>query len=612
MSVQWLSSILSVSIWGEEGLRRVQLAQQVQELVGTSELVIITERVDDVALLIGHMVKMGFVEVLDRHIPRHWQQRALSWGWTAVIWLAYILTEGDHRKVSVEAYIQGMQHTLSHLSGQVITPLDFSDDRLGHLLKHLSKPTYWHKIEQELKARSLEVYALSQDVIRCDATTVSGTHEVRDGGLVQFGHSKDEPHRPQIKVMMGSLDPLGMPLATDGLSGERADDGLYMPLLKRLEAGLRQPGLLFVGDCKMSALDTRAYVVGRQHMYLAPLPLTGATAEAMVAWISEGIAKDREGALERLVRRNHRDEAVLVAEGYECARSCGLEEGEAAWTERVFVVRSPAHAERQAARLAKRLAPAEQKLAALTPARGRGKRQITDEATLVAAIDKVLQEQQVEGLLQVEWQQEIERHTRYVGRGRGSATRQQRVTENRRYHLTRITRQDGPIRVLTQRFGWKAFVTNAPPERLSLRDAILCYRHEYRSERIFHRLKSRVHIAPLFVKLNDQIEGLTYLLTLGVRVLTVMEFALRRSLQNDHTQLPGLHPENKTKMTDTPTAERILQAFSGIALTIIKQAAGEDILCRLTPLSGVQETILQCLGLGTALYRQLEIQGIGN
>src|SRR5262245_20733057 len=63
--------------------------------------------------------------------------------------------------------------------------------------------------------------------------------------------------------MMGSLDPLGMPLATDVLSGERADDGLYIPLIKRLEAGMSQPGLLFVGDCKMSALGTRAYVVGR-------------------------------------------------------------------------------------------------------------------------------------------------------------------------------------------------------------------------------------------------------------------------------------------------------------------------------------------------------------
>jgi transposase len=130
--------------------------------------------------------------------------------------------------VSVETYLKGMHHTLSHLTAQVIAPLDFSDDRLSHLLAHLSQPTYWHQIERDLKARSIEVYALSQDVIRCDATTVSGAHEVTTGGLVQFGHSKDDPTRPQIKVMMGSLDPLGMPLATDVLSGERADDGLYL------------------------------------------------------------------------------------------------------------------------------------------------------------------------------------------------------------------------------------------------------------------------------------------------------------------------------------------------------------------------------------------------
>ena len=64
-------------------------------------------------------------------------------------------------------------------------------------------------------------------------------------------------------------------------------------------------------------------------------------------------------------------------------------------------------------------------------------------------------------------------------------------------------------------------------------------------------------------------------------------------------------------MTDTPTAERILNALSDISLTIIKHAAGEDILRRLTPLSGVQEDILQRLGLGAILYRQLEIQAIG-
>ena len=140
----------------------------------------------------------------------------------------------------------------------------------------------------------------------------------------------------------------------------------------------------------------------------------------------------------------------------------------------------------------------------------------------------------------------------------------------------------------------------------------MCYRNEYRVERIFHRLKSRVHIAPLFVKLNDQIEGLTYLLTLGVRVLTVTEFVLRRSLEQDRAKLPGLHPENKQKRTDTPTAERLLKAFSDVSLTIMKTATGENILRRLTPLSELQQEILRRLGLGTSLYRQLEIQDIGN
>lgn len=590
----------------------MQLSPQAAGLLGKSELVIITERVDDVAFLIGQMVKMGLPEVLDRHIPRHWTQRGISWGWTAVIWLAYIVTEGDHRKVSVETYLKGRQHTLSRLTAQVIEPLDFSDDRLSHLLKHLSKPAYWHEIECDLNERSSEIYDLSQDVIRCDAPTVSGDHEVTEGGLVQFGHSKDDPTRPQIKVMMGSLDPLGMPLATDVLSGERADDGLYLPIIERIRTGLKTTGLLVVGDCKMSALETRAELARHQDFYLSPLPLTGATAEAIDAWITAGVRQGEAGELARIVRTNERGQEVLAAEGYEFERTCCAPVGAAEWRERVLVVRSPMHAKQQAAGLETRLSHAETKLAALTPSRGRGKRQITDEARLLAAIDLVLTEQRVEGLLSVTWEKQVEQTTQYVGRGRGSVSRAQRVIQKTRYHITHIARQQDKITDLRQRFGWKAFVTNAGQTRLSLPHAVLCYRNEYRVERIFNRLKSRVHIAPLFVKLNEQIEGLTYLLTLGVRVLTVTEFVLRRSLEQDQARLPGLHPENKQKMTDKPTAERVLKAFADVSLTIIKNAAGEEILRRLTPLSRLQEDILQRLGLGASLYGQLEIQEMEN
>ena len=91
-----------------------------------------------------------------------------------------------------------------------------------------------------------------------------------------------------------------------------------------------------------------------------------------------------------------------------------------------------------------------------------------------------------------------------------------------------------------------------------------------------------------------------------------MEFPLRQSLQNDHAKLPGLHPENKTKMTDTPTAERILKAFADVSLTIIKQAAGEGILRRLTPLSGCRRPSCNVWGwvllsIGSLKFRVLEI-----
>src|SRR5207249_12316454 len=112
---------------------------------------------------------------------------------------------------------------------------------------------------------------------------------------------------------------------------------------------------------------------------------------------------------------------------------------------------------------------------------------------------------------------------------------------------------------LRQRYGWKALVTNARPQRRSLEEAVLCYRHAYRVERVFNRLKSRLQIAPLFVKLNDQIEGLTYLLTLGVRVLTVTEFVLRRSPQQEQAPLSGLHLSINRKMTAPPLASAHLQ-----------------------------------------------------
>ena len=74
---------------------------------------------------------------------------------------------------------------------------------------------------------------------------------------------------------------------------------------------MNKTGLLFVGDWKMSALDTRASLA-HQDWYLSPLPLTGATAEAMDAWITAGVTTREAGELTRIWRTNDRGHEVLA------------------------------------------------------------------------------------------------------------------------------------------------------------------------------------------------------------------------------------------------------------------------------------------------------------
>ncbi|MCW5211526.1 hypothetical protein VU04_01275 [Desulfobulbus sp. TB] len=135
-----------------------------------------------------------------------------------------------------------MRDTLENLTGKKICEADFATHRLAVLLKYLSQEAYWTGIEKDLSERSIEIYEFSTKVVRCDATTVSGYHAGSETGLLQFGHSKDDASRRQIKVMTGVLDPLGMPLATDVVSGEKADDPLYIPVIERVHNALQKTG----------------------------------------------------------------------------------------------------------------------------------------------------------------------------------------------------------------------------------------------------------------------------------------------------------------------------------------------------------------------------------
>lgn len=568
------------------------------------ELTITTERIDDIVLLLHVMMRLDLPTVLDGHIPRHWFQKGLSWGWVSTIWLAHIVSQGDHRKVTVRDWVHQAHGTLEKTTGLSIRDTDFTDDRLTIVLRELSKPEYWYAIERELGQKTLRVYELEQKCVRLDATTVSGYHTGGENSLFQFGKSKDRPDLPQVKVMAGALDPLGLPLATEVVSGEQADDGLYVPLIERMLTILTQAGMLFVGDSKMSAQATRAYIHTRGHHYLTPLALVGETASAMETWIQVGL--DEKQSPISIYIEDKRGEQVLLAQGYETTRTCSanVDDALAEWDERVCVVRSAAYARTLTRGLEKRLTTATAKLQTLTPPRGRGKRQITEEADLQKAAEAILLMHRVEGLLDYTFERQVEQKTRYIGRGRGSANRPKRVIERVRYQITAVVRDEEAISALQDTFGWRAYATNVPTGELSLEQVVLTYRDEWLIERGFHRLKGApLSLDPLFVQRDDQVIGLTNLLSLALRLLTLVEFQVRQTLQRQQEQLVGLHRENPRKTTATPTTERLLQAFSNITLTIIHFP--DRLVRHVTPLTPLQVRILELLSLSPDIYCSL-------
>ena len=85
----------------------------------------------------------------------------------------------------------------------------------------------------------------------------------------------------------------------------------------------------------------------------------------------------------------------------------------------------------------------------------------------------------------------------------------------------------------------------APAERLSLSESLAAYRGGWSLERDFHLFKDRpLGIRPLYVRRDDQVVGLTHLVTLALRVLTLFEVLVRRGQEQSGEKLTGVVPRS--------------------------------------------------------------------
>jgi transposase len=107
----------------------------------------------------------------------------------------------------------------------------------------------------------------------------------------------------------------------------------------------------------------------------------------------------------------------------------------------------------------------------------------------------------------------------------------------------------------------------------------------------------------MYLERDDHATGLIRLLTIGLRVLTLLEFSVRKRLAEKGTQLAGVYAGNPKRSTARPSAELLLEAFKDINLVVIQESHRR--LCHLTPLTEPQKRILNLSGFLPKIYTRL-------
>jgi len=553
-------------------------------------LTITNEQVNSLPLLLGIITDMGLRDLIDAHVTPHGNWEGASVGTVLSIWLSHILQERDHRLVAVRDWAADCVQTIDTLLDSTLRDTDCTDDRLASILTLLGDPTTQAALDAALLQRWVRFYHLPTETVRLDSTSVSVYHDdVEADSLLQHGWSKD--HRPdlrQFKLMLATLDPLGLPICCQPIAGNKGDNGLYVPAYDATVAALGTTDVLLVGDSKMSDLPTRGHIVGGGSRYLGAYRPIHATAE-IAGWVDAALAEAASWVrIETVDRRTGDVQEDAVVHPFDRPQTWvdPLTQQAHTWTERVLVVRATAYQAGLRRRREQALDRLTTDLLKLAQPPIRGRKRYLQEADLAEVITRRIAEAKLDGVVQTALAP--------ISLRNGATA----------WVVAAIWVDLTAWQAMVERLGWQVYVTNTTPAQYDVPALVAAYHQQPVHERSFSRLKTRnLQLRPVFLRDERRIAGLVWLLCLALRVLVLTEQRLRVALHEQGAELVGLNPASRTQATTLPTTERVIRAFRNLTVTVVTGAGWEH--RHSSPLNAMQQQILALLGLPSDLYARL-------
>jgi hypothetical protein len=244
-------------------------------------------------LLKALIQKMGFISILDRHLPVDHRRVGPTHG-EAVAGMVACLLQGRCALYRME------QFAMEEPVLRTLFPQDdaqaWHDDHLGDTLDAI-----WEfgpgALQGAVPADVLASFGVRVDQIQYDTTSfkVCGRYDAADepaeaqetGEAIPPdepasarmpvrlvpGHSKD--HRPDVNQGQGGLAVRaegGVPLLWQAQDGNRAAVSPYVEYGLQVKEVVGRTDFLFIGDCQLATQDNLVAIIRQQGRFLAPLP----------------------------------------------------------------------------------------------------------------------------------------------------------------------------------------------------------------------------------------------------------------------------------------------------------------------------------------------------
>ena len=463
-----------------------------------------------------------------------------------------------------------------------------NDDRVARSLDALASEQ-GRSLFFRLALRMIKQFELETERIHFDTTTVTfhGQYKVSfKEPKITRGVNKD--HRPDLRQLVFGLNVTSdgaVPLSHQIYSGNRTDDTVHRSNIDHLRQLLGREDFIYVADSKLCTANNLHHIARYGGKFVTVLPRTRREdkffreklRQTKVRWhhiltIPNKRCKDAPPD----VFYTSSEEPSRTKEGY---RIVWTKSSQKALLDKEKRLQSLEKAESDLVRLAGKL----------------NKRKLKSRRAINNACKAILQRYSCQTYIDVKIRHKTQVVHRRRRRGRPSEKDPVEKMSYPVFTLEFMRNKEG-LRRESRTDGVFPLLTNLTPA--GKKEVLLIYKYQPYLEKRFSQLKTDHEIAPIYLKKPKRVAGLIHAYFMAIAASSLIERQVRKSMVKEKISELPLLPEGR--VTKTPTAMRILEAFSDLCwyeFEGVKEQAVFPI-----KLSALQKQLLRLLGLPDNFY----------